>query len=393
MERIYVQELLDRLSEKRRFIQVLLGPRQVGKTTIVKQLTKKLTIPHIFISADESLDSDGIWIEQQWQSLRLRMDTQNWNEAVLIIDEIQRIHDWSLVVKKLWDEDSFQDRSLKVVLLGSAKIVLQKGITESLAGRFEEWFIPHWSFTEMKQAFNWDAKSYAWFGSYPGSADLIKDETRWKDYVRNSLIETVLSKDVFMLNSIQKPALFRNLFELACAYSGNIVSYTKLLGQLTDAGNTTTLTHYQTLLESAGLVSGLEKYSPNLIRQRSSSPKWQIHNMALMSSMSPKTFTDIQSDFVAWGHVIESVIGTHLMCAYQKGAIELFYWRDGNDEVDFVIKKGEKLTGIEVKSGQKKSNRGMGAFKNKFPEAKTILVGISGIPWQEFLENEPEVYL
>jgi len=393
MERIYVQELLDRLSEKRRFIQVLLGPRQVGKTTIVKQLTKKLTIPHIFISADESLDSDGIWIEQQWQSLRLRMDTQNWNEAVLIIDEIQRIHDWSLVVKKLWDEDSFQDRSLKVVLWGSAKIVLQKGITESLAGRFEEWFIPHWSFTEMKQAFNWDAKSYAWFGSYPGSADLIKDETRWKDYVRNSLIETVLSKDVFMLNSIQKPALFRNLFELACTYSGNIVSYTKLLGQLTDAGNTTTLTHYQTLLESAGLVSGLEKYSPNLIRQRSSSPKWQIHNMALMSSMSSKTFMDIQSDFVAWGHVIESVIGTHLMSAYQKGAIELFYWRDGNDEVDFVIKKGEKISGIELKSGQKKSNRGMGAFKNKFPEAKTILVGISGIPWQEFLENEPEVYL
>jgi len=393
MERIYVQELLDRLSEKRRFIQVLLGPRQVGKTTIIKQLTKKLTIPHLFISADESLDSDGVWIEQQWQSLRLRMDTQNWSEAVLIIDEIQRIHDWSLVVKKLWDEDSFQDRSLKVVLWGSAKIVLQKGITESLAGRFEEWFIPHWSFSEMKQAFNWDASTYAWFGGYPESADLIKDETRWKDYVRNSLIETVLSKDVFMLNSIQKPALFRNLFELACAYSGNIVSYTKLLGQLTDAGNTTTLTHYQTLLESAGLVSGLEKYSPNLIRQRSSSPKWQIHNMALMSSMSPKTFTDIQSDFVAWGHVIESVIGTHLMCAYQKGAIELFYWRDGNDEVDFVIKKGEKLTGIEVKSGQKKSNRGMGAFKNKFPEAKTILVGISGIPWQEFLENEPEVYL
>ncbi len=393
MERIYVQELLDRLSEKRRFIQVLLGPRQVGKTTIIKQLTKKLTIPHLFISADESLDSDGVWIEQQWQSLRLRMDTQNWSEAVLIIDEIQRIHDWSLVVKKLWDEDSFQDRSLKVVLWGSAKIVLQKGITESLAGRFEEWFIPHWSFSEMKQAFNWDASTYAWFGGYPESADLIKDETRWKDYVRNSLIETVLSKDVFMLNSIQKPALFRNLFELACTYSGNIVSYTKLLGQLTDAGNTTTLTHYQTLLESAGLVSGLEKYSPNLIRQRSSSPKWQIHNMALMSSMSSKTFMDIQSDFVAWGHVIESVIGTHLMSAYQKGAIELFYWRDGNDEVDFVIKKGEKISGIELKSGQKKSNRGMGAFKNKFPEAKTILVGISGIPWQEFLENEPEVYL
>lgn len=393
MERVYVNLLLSRLIEKRQFIQVLLGPRQVGKTTIIKQLTKKLSIPFSFVSADESIDSDGIWIEQQWNSMRVRMEAQHWKEAILIIDEVQRISNWSQVVKKLWDEDSFLDRNLKVILLGSAKIVLQKGITESLAGRFEEWYIPHWSFNEMKEAFNWNADEYAWFGGYPGSADLIGNEIRWKDYVRNSLIETVISKDVFMLNSIQKPALFRNLFELACFYSGSIVSYNKLIGQLNDAGNTTTLSHYQSLLESAGLVSGLEKYSSNLIRQRSSSPKWQIHNMALQSSLSSKTFDEMKTDFVSWGHVIESIVGTHLMSAFQKGAIELTYWRDGNDEVDFVIKKGDKVLGVEVKSGKKKTGKGLGAFKKAFPNANVILVGLSGIPWQEFIENDPVNYL
>jgi predicted AAA+ superfamily ATPase len=385
MERVFVSKLISRLSEKRRFIQVLTGPRQVGKSTIIRQTIEKLTIPFVSVSADESPDAQPIWIEQQWQTLRLRMDAQQWDEAILIIDEIQRIPDWSQLVKRLWDEDSLHQRSIKVVLLGSARLILQKGLSESLAGRFEEWYIPHWSLPEMQEAFDFTPQQYAWFGGYPGSAELIHDEQRWKNYVRNSLIDTVLSKDIFMMANIQKPALFRNLFELACFYSGSIVSYNKLIGQLNDAGNTTTLSHYQSLLHGAGLVSGLEKFSNTLIKTRSSSPKWQIHNMALKSSMNKDSFENGIQDAQKWGHQIESVVGTYLVSECQTDQHELHYWRDGNDEIDFVVKKGASILGIEVKSGLKSSNSGMGAFKKLYPKATTILVGQSGIPWQEFI--------
>lgn len=389
IERNQLKILETRMSEERRFIQVLLGPRQVGKTTIIKQLIKKLTIPYLYVTADETQENNVNWIEQQWQSLRLRMNANDWKEAILIIDEIQRITEWSTMVKKLWDEDTMNDTPIKVILLGSARIVLQKGLNESLAGRFEEIRVPRWSFSEMRDAFGFSVEQYAWFGSYPGSATLINNEKRWKDYVRNSLVESVISKDVFMMNTIQKPALFRNLFEIACLNTGKILSYTKILGQLVDAGNTTTLSHYQELLESAGLVSGIEKFSPNLVRQRSSSPKWQVHNMALYSSISRKLFNEIYVNAAEWGRVVESAVGAHLMCSYQLGEIDLFYWREVNDEVDFVIQKGKNILAIEVKSGGKRSNRGISVFKKKFPDAKIILVGDSGIPWQEFLMTNP----
>lgn len=389
IERNQLVILEKRMNEKRRFIQVLLGPRQVGKTTIIKQLTKKLQTPYLFVTADETQENNVNWIEQQWNSLRLRLQANKWQEAILIIDEIQRIGDWSSMVKKLWDEDSMQDIPIKVILLGSARIVLQKGLSESLAGRFEEIRVPQWSFAEMQEAFDFSANEYAWFGGYPGSAELIHDEKRWKDYVRNSLVESVISKDVFMMNTIQKPALFRNLFEIACSNSGKILSYTKILGQLVDAGNTTTLSHYQELLESAGLVSGIEKFSPNIIRQRSSSPKWQVHNMALKSSISAQQFSDVTLNPIEWGRIVESVVGVHLMRSYQLGELELFYWREVNDEVDFVIQKGNQIIAIEVKSGGRSSNRGITVFKKKFPEAQMLLVGDSGIPWQEFLRMNP----
>lgn len=389
MERPYLHKLQNRLAERRRFIQVLLGPRQVGKTTIVKQLTKKLTVPFHFATADEASQNDTGWIEQQWHSVRLRMQAQQWTETVLIIDEIQRIQDWSVTVKKLWDEDSFHDRNIKVILLGSARIILQKGLTESLAGRFEETYVSHWSAKEMNEAFGWSPEQFAWFGGYPGSADLIPDEARWKDYVRNSLVESVVSKDIFMLNSIHKPALLRNLFELGCLYSGQILSYTKIIGKLVDAGNTTTLTHYQTLLESAGLVSGLEKFTSSVVRQRSSMPKWQVHNTALSSSQSVQVFDNVRQDAPLWGRVVESAVGAHLMKSYQKGDIELFYWREGNHEVDFVLKKGPETIALEVKSGLKDGSSGMSVFRKTFNPKKVLLVGFSGIPWQEFLDMDP----
>lgn len=307
---------------------------------------------------------------------------------LLVIDEVQKIDNWSETVKKLWDEDSRQKRNLKLVLLGSSRMLLQQGLTESLAGRFETIYIGHWTFTEMQSAFGYTAEQYAWFGGYPAPAELISDETRWKKYVRESLIETSISKDVLMLTRVDKPALMKQLFELGCSYSGQILSYNKMLGQFHDAGNTTTLANYLRLLDTAGLLSGIEKYTPNKIRQKSSSPKFQVHNTALISAQNNETFEEIMRRPDLWGRIIESVVGMHLLNASLSSDFSLTYWREGNDEVDFVIDK-KKLVAIEVKSGVVKPASGMVPFQKKFSPDKMLLVGNDGLPWQEFLKLDP----
>jgi predicted AAA+ superfamily ATPase len=293
-ERPHLQTIIKRLQEPRRFIQVLLGPRQVGKTTLIFQLLERHKMPYHFASADATAASNITWLEQQWETARLKMDQDEAEEFLLVIDEIQKIGNWSETVKLLWDADTQSKRTLKVILLGSSRLLLQQGLTESLAGRFETTYMGHWSFTEMQQAFGWNSNQYVWFGGYPGSAGLINDEERWKAYVQQSLIETSISKDILMLTRIDKPALMKRLFELGCSYSGQILSYNKMIGQLLDAGNTTTLSHYLDLLNTAGLLAGIEKYSGNLIYKRSSSPKFQVHNTALISAQSDYSFKDIQ---------------------------------------------------------------------------------------------------
>lgn len=248
-ERSTVAVLAKRMNEPRRFIQVLMGPRQVGKTTIVTQMLSRLKTAFTFETADAIPASDTTWIEQIWETARL--GTENNKEHLLVIDEIQKIDNWSESVKRLWDEDSRQKRNLKVILLGSSRLLVQQGLTESLAGRFESTYVGHWRLSEMQAAFNWTEDQFVWFGGYPGSASLVADEERWKNYVVNALIETSISKDILMLTRVDKPSLMKRLFELGCNYSGQILSYTKVQGQLQDAGNTTTLSHYLNLHDTA----------------------------------------------------------------------------------------------------------------------------------------------
>jgi len=266
-ERYYLQALEKRVKEINNHIQVLVGPRQVGKTTIIKQLLSKTDMPYVFESADSKQNLGELWIRQLWETARIRLKSSGSTEFLLVIDEIQKIDNWSEEVKLQRDLDKFHNINIKVILLGSSRLLIQKGLTESLAGRFEIINIPHWSFDEMRTAFGWDLESYIWFGGYPGSADLINDEKRWKNYIKDSLIETSISKDILMLTRVDKPALLKTLFEVGCDYSGQILSYTKILGQLKDAGNTTTLAHYLNLLSESGLLGGLEKYSGNIARR------------------------------------------------------------------------------------------------------------------------------
>lgn len=390
-QRKHLPHIEGRLREKRRFIQVLAGPRQVGKTTLSQQLLKNLHTPSHYAAADEMAIAGAVWIEQQWETARLKLARSGASELLLVVDEIQKVPNWSETVKRLWDEDTRLGRSLKVVLLGSSRLLLQQGLTESLAGRFELTYIGHWSLSEMEAAFGWNAEQYVWFGGYPGAAGLVEEEERWKRYVRDALIETSISKDILMLTRVDKPALMRRLFEIGCAYSGQLLSYNKILGQLQDAGNTTTLANYLNLLSQAGLLSGLEKFTGNRIRQRGSSPKFQVHNTALLSAQSPDTFKDILLKPNVWGRQVESAVGAHLINHGLSDDFRVSYWREGAQEIDFVLEKQGKVIGLEVKSGARAGYlSGMAAFQKTFQPDRVLLISEGSLPWEEFLRIDPK---
>jgi len=389
-ERAYLEILKERIEEPRKFIQVVMGPRQVGKTTMITQLLRKLDTEYVFESADAVANPNNIWLHEIWETARFRMKSSGASEYLLVVDEIQKIDNWSEIVKQQWDRDTREETNIKLVLLGSSRLLIQKGLTESLAGRFETFQLGHWSYTEMNAAFGWDIEQYHYFGGYPGSASLVSDEERWKNYIKDSMIETSIAKDILMLTRIDKPALLKRLFELGSLYSGQILSYTKLMGQLQDAGNTTTLSHYLTLLSDCGLLGGLEKHAGNMIRKRSSSPKFQVYNNALLSAQDNKTFSDIILNPKDWGRYVESSVGAHLINNSVSERYNLHYWRDSNKEVDYILEKNGKLIALEVKSGKRAENAGMKSFADKFHPAKVLLVGTGGIPIEEFLKLNPK---
>jgi uncharacterized protein len=377
--------LTRRLREKRRFIQAVTGPRQVGKTTLVRQVVETHGSRARFASADEPTLRGRDWIEQQWEAARIESGDSGKGGAVLVLDEIQKIPGWSETVKRLWDEDTQAHSALKVVLLGSAPMLISQGLTESLAGRFELLHLPHWSYPEMQTAFRWSLDQYLFYGGYPGAASLIRDEQRWRRYILDSLIETTIARDVLLQTRVDKPAMLRRLFELGCRYSGQILSYTKMLGQLQDAGNSTTLAHYLDLLEGVGMIGGLQKFAGEAVRQRGSSPKLQVFNTALMTAQSGYSFKEAKADREYWGHLVESAVGACLVNAAAAGECEVFYWRDRGVEVDFVVRSGRMLTALEVKSGRASGARsGLEVFSDAFRPQRKLLVGGDGIALEAF---------
>ncbi len=381
--------LVDRLREPRRFIQVLAGPRQVGKTTLARQALDLIDVPSHYATADLPGLEPGIWLSQQWDLARLK--ARDSGRALLILDEAQKVGGWSEAVKAHWDEDTAAGVDLKVLLLGSAPLLVQHGLTESLAGRFELIRASQWSFAEMRDAFGWDLDRYLYFGGYPGPADLIDDEARWSRYVRDSLIETTVSRDILLMTQVNKPALLRRLFQLGCDYSGQVLSYTKMLGQLHDAGNTTTLAHYLQLLGGAGLISGLQKLSVRRVRQRASSPKLMVHDTGLLAASDGADFATTRRTPQRWGRIVESAVGAHLLHETAGTDIDLWYWRDGHREVDFVLSRGGRLVPIEVKSGRDRgAHPGTAAFARQHEVHRHLLVGTGGMPLETFLASPAE---
>ena len=268
---------------------------------------------------------------------------------------------------------------------------MQQGLSESLAGRFETLPMTHWTWPECRDAFGWDLDTFIYYGGYPGAAPLIGDPDRFRAYILDSVIETTVSRDILLMRRIDKPALLRRLFHLACEYAGRELTFEKMVGQLHEAGNTTTVAHYLDLLDAAGLVAGLQKFAGDSARRRRSTPKLAVHNTALMMAVAGRTFDETRADHEAWGRHVEAAVGAHLLARARRTRGIVFYWRTkirGVDvEVDYVSVRGEEITALEVKSGAAVGSlEGLAAFRTAFgPDVRTQVVGTGGTPLDEFL--------
>lgn len=382
--------LKERIEESRKFIQVIAGPRQVGKSTLVSQVLRLIELAYMMEVADGVDSKDTDWIRRVWESARTTMQLRKEKVFLLVIDEIQKIDNWSDAVKREWDEDTRMGLNLKVVLLGSSRLLLKKGLTESLAGRYELIRLGHWSYVEMQEAFGFTLDEYIYFGGYPGPAHLIKDERRWKKYVKDSLVAPAIEKDVIMTSNIYKPALMKRLFELGCGYSAEVLSLTKLIGQLQDAGNVTTLAGYLEILNQCSLLAALQKYAKDDARKYNSIPKYQVYNNALMTAYKGRTFEKDRIDPRVWGRWVESAVGAYLLSMAEELEYQLYYWREGTDEVDFVIVNGGECIAIEVKSGRRGMNSGLPKFVKAFHPKRSFVVGTSGVSLEDFLKSDLE---
>ena len=346
---------------------------------------KDIDLPFLLFSADNVPASNSAWVSNCWAAVRSQKESKAYGSVILVIDEIQKIANWSEVVKKEWDDDTFHNLDIRVLLLGSSRVMLEKGLSESLAGRFEEIRMSHWSYAEMKECFGYSLDQYLFYGGYPGAAELIAEPDRWEQYIQSAIIDTTINKDILMDTPISKPALLRQTFELGAAYSGEVLSLSKMLGSLQDAGNTVTLAGYINLLDESGMLCGIQKYSIDTARRRASIPKLQVYNNALKAIFNPYTFEQAILDRRAWGRIFESSIGAWLVSQAFVHRFEVFYWRERDLEVDFILRKKGIVIAIEVKSNAEKNTKGLNSFKERFNPKAAFIVGDGGISPTDFL--------
>lgn len=419
--RPHAATLLKRLKEPVRWIHIVAGPRQVGKTTLVRQVLGESHVHRrLYVSADQpegivnspsspsnsatttyaaaGIKTDAAWLIRQWQEARLQASRAD-GPFVLAIDEVQKIPRWSETVKGLWDADRAAGLPMHVILLGSSPLLLQDGLTESLMGRFESIRMGHWSYGEMHAAFGLSLDEYFYFGGYPEpiATGLYRDEARWREFVSNSLIEPSIDKDILDLERVDRQPLLRQLFWLGCNYAGQIVALDNMAQNLREKNedeeaHTGTVAKYLGLLGKAGLIVGLQKYSGSMLRQRTSSPKLLALNNALMAVASGYDFTAAMADRSFRGRLVENAVGAHLY--FSSDPSMLSYWRKGKLEVDFVLARGQLVAAIEVKSGKAgRSMPGLNAFATAYPGSGRLVVGENGIPLVEFLSEPAERWL
>ena len=385
-ERQHLSILKSRMAEPRRRMQIIMGPRQVGKSTLVGQYVDGIDTPYDFFAADGVNREDTTWIPARWQEARMKMDLHGEKERILIIDEVQKIKTWSEQVKKEWDRDTREKRNLKVILSGSSRVLLQKGLDESLEGRFESLKMGYWEWHEMRDAFGFTIQQYIYFGGFPGLAPDIKDEGRWRDLMEGTIISPILTRDILEIDEIRHPALLRQVFELACIESARELSLTKMRGTM-NSGTVPTIKSYLEALDKTMLVKPLQKYSPSPVKEKNSIPKMQVYNSAFRNRYGTYTFEEAVTDSTEWGRQVESAVGAHLANRSLLDGFELLYWRnDKKEECDYVLKKGQALVAIEVKSSSADDTDGYEKFKGRYAEHITsaFIVGPEGLPLEDF---------
>lgn len=391
--RTIVADLHSALLRAPPLLQVLVGARQTGKSTAAGQVAERWTGPVRFVSADLPLPPGPEWIETHWDAARRAAEGAPPAEAaLLVLDEVQKVHRWNEVVKALWDDDRRVDRRVRPLLLGSSALMMQEGLNESLAGRFRLHRCPHWSYGECQGAFGWSLDHWLFYGGYPGAAAFAGEEETWRQYVADALVETAIARDVLASAQVRKPALLRQLFLLATRHPAEILSYTKMLGSLQDAGNTVTLAHYLRLLERCFLLSGLERLTGRP-RERGSSPKLVAWNNALVTALSGLDFDQARADGGFWGRLVENALGAHLLNHLPPPRFQVGYWRHRSDEVDYVVVAGRRRIAIEVKSGRSGKLEGLSAFRRAFPRTKVLVIGRGGIPLEEAFLTDPRALL
>jgi len=381
-KRPYVFAALEKnLGLETHFLQILIGPRQVGKTTTVEQLLSQSEDPHLYITADTLTPPDTQWLSEHWHKAR----QLTGKKPLFVVDEVQKIPRWSEAVKKFHDEDRRAGARLRVILLGSSSLLLQKGLSESLAGRFQLIRCPHWSFRECRGAFQWTLDDFLFYGGYPGAQIFKTDFEAWRDYIQNALLETVLGRDIPSMQPVLNPALFRQTLHLACSHPAEIISLQKLLGQLQSKGSIPTLAHYLRLLAGAFLIEPLQKWSEKPIRVKSSSPKLVVRNNALITALKGSPPEVVLNDAELKGRLIENAVGAALVNA----AESVFYWNDRDHEVDYVVQRPNELLALEVKSGRQRSSRNLTLFASRFKNVRPVRIGgpDADVSLENFLEK------
>ena len=389
-ERKLVSQLVDRINEPRKFIQIVTGPRQTGKTTAVLQALKKINLPRYYVNADDPALVSENWLRHEWKLARILAKTGG---AILIIDEIQNVSRWSSLVKLLWDDDTLLQIPLKVIIIGPSALLLQRGLTESLMGRFEVLHCLHWNYSECKEAFGYTIDDFLFFGGYPGAAKLINEDDRWTEYMGSSIVDPAISHDILMMEKVRKPALLRSLFLYGCMHSAQQMSYVKIPEQLLVTDNTVTIKYYLNLLEKAGMLAGLQNYSVNQIRIIQNSLRFIVYDTSLMTyafDVNKQRFLDNAGDY---SRLVQSAVGANLLVRGKAEGFEVYWCHECDTVADFIIKSGRHLTSVEVNTGRVKSSNDSVVLKKLNPDAPPFSIGSDITTLEDFFLGKTPLFL
>jgi len=393
------QTLQRRLEEKPPIrLQLLVGPRQVGKTTLLLALEERYKSRAIYVSADTPEAGLPSWADGVW---RRALDRTGHDAAILLIDEIQYLPQWSHWLKARFDEVTRKKIPLHVVVTGSSSLKIGAGAKETMAGRFERLTLTHWGAADLTKFLGVSGdiapERIVSHGGYPGAVTYWNDPARWRTYLRDSVIEPAIGRDILQLEVVRKPALLRQLFALAVAHPAEILSLEKIAGSLAEKGALETLAHYMELLSDAFLVAGLQRYAGDEIRRRRSPPKLVVLNNALLAGSRASSPPGTQSNPSEWGRWLENACIAFAINAGQ----EAFYWREEPWEVDAVIRGSWGRWLLEVKSGDYgiADLRGLAQAVAKFPDFQPIVIcdpqkepaaiaaGFKAVSWHDYLRD------